>query len=65
MNNNRRRNFRTRPQKNNFRRRNGSINSNGGSSFKNNGKLSELAKCVMNDPIIVKYFKGFEEILNK
>ena len=34
-------------------------------TFKNNGKLSELAMCVMNDPIIIKYFKGFEEILNK
>ena len=33
-------------------------------TFKNNGKLSELAMCVMNDPIIIKYFKGFEEILN-
>ena len=29
------------------------------------GKLSELAMCVMNDPIIIKYFKGFEEISNK
>ena len=34
-------------------------------TFKNNGKLSELAMSVMNDPIIIKYFKGFEEILNK
>ena len=34
-------------------------------SFKNSGKLSELAKVVMNDPKIIQYFKNFEDILNK
>ncbi len=34
-------------------------------SFKNSGKLSELAKIVMNDPKIIKYFKNFEDILKK
>ena len=38
MNNNRRRNFRPRAQKNNFRRRNGSLNS-GSSNFNNNGNV--------------------------
>ena len=37
--NNRRRNFRPRSHKNNFRRRNGSLNSNGGSGFNKNGNL--------------------------
>ena len=36
MNNNRRRNFRSRPQKNNFRRRNGSVNSGNPVNFINN-----------------------------
>ena len=34
-------------------------------SFKSQGKLSELAKVVMNDETIIKYFKDFESILNK
>tara|TARA_A100001388_G_C28764364_1_gene499799 strand:- start:1495 stop:2517 length:1023 start_codon:yes stop_codon:yes gene_type:complete len=34
-------------------------------SFKSEGKLSSLAKIVMNDSKIIKYFKDFEEILNK
>jgi len=48
MNNNRRRNFRTRQQKNNFRRRNGSVvNSpnnfnNGNVSFSRNGSLNNI-----------------------
>ena len=41
MNNNRRRNFRSRQSKNNFRRRNGSISSNNVSnSFKSNGNIN-------------------------
>ena len=40
MNNNRRRNFRSRPQKNNFRRRSGSISPNGTSVLNNNGNLN-------------------------
>ena len=39
MNNNRRRNFRPRPQRNNYRRRNGSMNSNNGGGF-NNGNIN-------------------------
>ena len=37
--NNRRRNFRTRSQKNNFRRRNGSLNQNNTNNFSNNGNV--------------------------
>ena len=37
--NNRRRNFRSRPQKNNFRRRNGSLNQSNSNNFSNNGNV--------------------------
>ena len=37
--NNRRRNFRPRSQKNNFRRRNGSLNQNSSNNFSNNGNV--------------------------
>ena len=40
MNNNRRRSFRPRPQRNNFRRRNGSMNSNNGANFNSNGNMN-------------------------
>ena len=46
--NNRRRNFRTRPQKNNFRRRGGSLNSNNSSNL-NNGNLSFNRNGSMNN----------------
>ena len=49
MNNNRRRNFRSRPQKNNFRRRSGSINSNGTSGLNNNGNLNFNRNGSMNN----------------
>ena len=39
-NNNRRRNFRPRVQKNNFRRRSGSLNSNNSNSLNNNGNMN-------------------------
>ena len=39
-NNNRRRNFRSRPQKNNFRRRGGSLNSSGSNNLSNNSNLN-------------------------
>ena len=47
MNNNRRRNFRSRPQKNNFRRRSGPLNSNGANgngnmSFNRNGSMNNI-----------------------
>ena len=40
MNNNRRRNFRSRQQKSNFRRRNGPVSSNGVSNFNINGNVN-------------------------
>ncbi len=49
MINNRRRNFRSRPQKNNFRRRNGSINSNNGTNF-NNGNMNFSRNGSMTNP---------------
>ena len=50
MNNNRRRNFRSRPQKNNFRRRNGSINSNGSTNnLTNNGNINFNRNGSMNN----------------
>ena len=47
MNNHRRRNFRSRPQKNNFRRRSGSggassLNNNGNMSFNRNGSMNNI-----------------------
>ena len=50
MNNNRRRNFRSRPQKNNFRRRNGSINSSGSTNnLTNNGNINFNRNGSMNN----------------
>ena len=49
MNNNRRRNFRSRPQKNNFRRRSGSLNSNNSNSLNNNGNLNFNRNGSMNN----------------
>ena len=49
MNNNRRRNYRSRPQKNNFRRRGGSLNSNGSNSLNNNGNLNFNRNGSMNN----------------
>ncbi len=49
MNNNRRRNFRTRSQKSNFRRRGGSINSNSSSSINNNGNMNFNRNGSMNN----------------
>ena len=48
-NNNRRRNFRSRPQKNNFRRRSGSMNSNGSNNIISNGNLSFNRNGSMNN----------------
>ena len=48
-NNNRRRNFRSRPQKNNFRRRSGSLNSSGSSSLSSNGNLNFNRNGSMNN----------------
>tara|TARA_Y100001958_G_scaffold6922_1_gene4280 strand:- start:204 stop:572 length:369 start_codon:yes stop_codon:yes gene_type:complete len=49
MSNNRRRNFRPRPQKNNFRRRSSSINSNNTTNFNNNGNISFGRNGSMNN----------------
>jgi hypothetical protein len=50
INNNRRRSFRPRPQKNNYRRRNGSMNSNGGSNFNNSGNMNFNRNGSMTNP---------------
>ena len=49
MSNNRRRNFRSRPQKSNFRRRSGSINSNGSNGLNTNGNMSFGRNGSMNN----------------
>ena len=49
MNNNRRRNFRLRPQKNNFRRRSGPINPNGTNNLNGNGNLNFNRNGSMNN----------------
>ena len=50
MNNNRRRNFRPRPQKNNFRRRTGSMNSSNSSNLNNNGNMNFNRNGSMTNP---------------
>ena len=49
MNNNRRRNFRARPQKNNFRRRSGPINPGGSNGLSNNGNMNFNRNGSMNN----------------
>ena len=49
MNNNRRRNFRPRVQKNNFRRRSGSLNSNNSNNLKSNGNINFNRNGSMNN----------------
>ena len=49
MNNNRRRNFRPRIQKNNFRRRSGSLNSGSSNAINNNGNLNFSRNGSMNN----------------
>ena len=62
MNNNRRRNFRARSQKNNFRRRNGSINSNSGNNF-NNGNMNFNRNGSMTNPHNVeKTMQKFQQL---
>ena len=48
-NNNRRRNYRSRPQKSNFRRRNLSLNSNGSNNLSNNGNINFSRNGSMNN----------------
>ena len=62
MNNNRRRNFRSRPQKNNFRRRNGSMNSTNSSNF-SNGNMNFNRNGSMNNPHSVeKTMQKFQQL---
>ena len=49
MNNNRRRDFRPRIQKNNFRRRSGSLNSTNSNSLNNNGNMNFNRNGSMNN----------------
>ena len=49
MNNNRRRNFRPRVQKNNFRRRSGALNSSNSNSLNNNGNINFNRNGSMNN----------------
>ena len=49
MNNNRRRHFRSRPQKNNFRRRGGSLVSNGSNGVSNIGNVNLKRNGSMNN----------------
>ena len=61
--NNRRRNFRPRPQKNNFRRRNTSINSNVNSNFNNNGNMNFNRNGSMtNTHNVEKTMQKFQQI---
>ena len=63
MNNNRRRHFRPRPQKNNFRRRNGPTNSNGVSNFNTNGNLNYGRNGSMSNPHNVeKAMQKFQQL---
>ena len=63
MNNNRRRHFRPRPQKNNFRRRNDPTNSNGRSHFNTNGNLNYSRNGSMSNPHNVeKAMQKFQQL---
>ena len=63
MNNNRRRSFRPRPQRNNFRRRNGSMNSNNGSNFNSNGNMNFNRNGSMSNPHNVeKTMQKFQQL---
>ena len=62
-NNNRRRSFRPRPQKNNFRRRNGPSNSNNVSGYNNNGNSSFNRNGSMTNPHNVeKTIQKFQQL---
>ena len=59
MNNNRRRNYRSRPQKSNFRRRVGSLNSNGSTGLNNNGNSNFNRNQVELDlRLLTNYYKS-------
>ena len=63
MNNNRRRSFRTRSLKNNFRRRNGSMNSSNRTNFNNNGNMNFNRNGSMTNPHNVeKTMQKFQQL---
>tara|TARA_B100000579_G_scaffold79130_1_gene61446 strand:+ start:27 stop:398 length:372 start_codon:yes stop_codon:yes gene_type:complete len=63
MNNNRRRSFRPRPQRNNFRRRNGSMSSNNGTNFNSNGNMNFNRNGSMTNPHNVeKTMQKFQQL---
>ncbi len=63
MNNNRRRSFRPRPQRNNFRRRNGSMNSSSRTNFNNNGNMNFNRNGSMTNPHNVeKTIQKFQQL---
>ena len=68
MNNNRRRNFRSRPQKNNFRRRSGSLSTGASNSLSNNGNINfnrkdDVKKFIETIKITLEdYWKSQNEI---
>ena len=62
MNNNRRRNFRPRPQKNNFRRRNGSSNLNNGNNFSNGNSSFNRNGSMTNPHNVEKTMLKFQQL---
>ena len=63
MNNNRRRNFRPRTQKSNFRRRSGPVNSSGVSNLNNNGNMNFNRNGSMTNPHNVeKTMQKFQQL---
>ena len=65
MNNNRRRNFRSRPQKNNFRRRNGGSHTSQSNQFSpgSNGNLNFARNGSMSNPLAVeKVIQKFQQL---
>ena len=63
INNNRRRNFRPRPQKSNFRRRNGSVNSSSSNNLGNNGNNNFNRNGSMTNPFNVeKTIQKFQQL---
>tara|TARA_B110001452_G_scaffold261085_1_gene259428 strand:+ start:691 stop:1086 length:396 start_codon:yes stop_codon:yes gene_type:complete len=63
INNNRRRNFRPRPQKSNYRRRPGSINSNGSNGLSSNGNMNFNRNGSMTNPHNVeKTMQKFQQL---
>ena len=62
MNNNRRRNFRPRAQKNNFRRRNGSMNSNNMSNYSNGNMNFNRNGSMSNPHNVEKTMQKFQQL---